>query len=274
MRAHLVQLDCQWEDKRANYARVDRLLGGVTVQPHDLIVLPEMFDTGFSFRLDVTADETGETRRYVAELARTRRAYVYAGFTMRRADGKGLNRAWICDPQGDVVCEYDKLHPFSFGRESEHFVGGERIALCEWKAPGGALNVCPAVCYDLRFPELFRHGLAAGAELFVIGANWPSARAAHWRSLLMARAIENQAFVLGVNRAGADPHLGYSGGSLAVSPTGEILADAGDQECVATVEIDIESLREWRQVFPAWRDWRPGLLGLPMGTPRGGSGGG
>jgi predicted amidohydrolase len=119
-----------------------------------------------------------------------------------------------------------------------------------------ALTVCPAVCYDLRFPELFRRGLLAGAGAFAIGANWPAARAAHWRALLVARAIENQAFVLGVNRTGSDPHLVYAGGSIALGPKGEVLGELGATPGVLTVEIDPLAVREWRDTFPAWKDAR------------------
>lgn len=261
MRAHLVQLDIAWEEKAKNYARVRSLLESVAIEPGDLIVLPEMFDTGFSLNVETTNDRDSATQLFLAALATDRRAYVYGGFTLRRIDGRGLNRAHVYAPDGEKLCAYDKIHPFSFGRESERFVGGGRVVTGAWETGGERLNLCPAICYDLRFPELFRRGLQRGAEVFVIGANWPAPRAAHWRALLIARAIENQAFVLGVNRCGADPHLEYAGGSLAVAPTGEILADAGENECVVSVEVDAKSLRNWRETFPAWKDWKPFLVG-------------
>jgi omega-amidase len=116
--------------------------------------------------------------------------------------------------------------------------------------------VCPAVCYDLRFPELFRIGLSKGAEAFAIGANWPEARQAHWRTLLIARAIENQAFVLGVNRTGSDPALRYAGGTIAVGPRGEVLGELEAEEGVLSTGVDVSEMRKWREVFPAWRDGR------------------
>src|SRR5690606_21197988 len=112
------------------------------------------------------------------------------------------------------------------------------------------------VCYDLRFAELFRRGLKLGAEVYVIGANWPAARAAHWRTLLVARAIENQAVVLGVNRCGNDPHLAYAGGPIAVGPKGDILGELGEAPGILSVEVSPESIRDWREEFPAWRDAR------------------
>ncbi len=261
MRAHLVQLDSVWEDKAQNYARVRSLLQSVDCAPDDLIVLPEMFDTGFSLNVERTHDGDGATQLFLAALAKDHHAYVYGGFTMQREDGKGLNRAQVYGPGDALLCEYDKIHPFSFGREPERFVGGSHVVTADWKSGDEHLKLCPAICYDLRFPELFRCGLRQGAELFVIGANWPAPRREHWRTLLVARAIENQAFVIGVNRAGNDPHLPYAGDSLAVSPAGEILADVGASESVVTVDLDVASLRQWRETFPAWKDWKTFLLG-------------
>src|SRR5690606_23399722 len=122
--------------------------------------------------------------------------------------------------------------------------------------PPTTLTICPAICYDLRFPELFRIGLGMGAEAFCLGANWPQARQNHWRALAIARAIENQAFVFALNRTGADPHLQYGGGSIAVGPKGEILGELGDEEQVLSVEVDPEVVHAWRREFPAWRDLR------------------
>jgi len=259
MRAHLVQFDIAWEDKNANYERVRSLVASASIQPGEMIVLPEMFDTGFSLKVEKTADHEGETQSFLVQLARRRSVYVWGGFTIRRADGMGLNRAIVAAPDGSITCQYDKMHPFSFGRESERFVGGGEVVTGRWAAGEESLMICPAICYDLRFPELFRRGLSLGAELFVVGANWPAERAAHWRALLVARAIENQAFVIGVNRVGADPHLSYNGGSLVVSPLGEILVDAGQDECVTSVTIDAGAVSDWRRIFPAWRDKRSDL---------------
>jgi omega-amidase len=185
---------------------------------------------------------------------------VHGGRAVQPCDcDKAFNRATMTAPGGEygrLLCEYAKIHPFSFGREPESYQGGNSVELYDWVSGEESIRVCPAVCYDLRFPELFRIGAKRGAECFVIGANWPSARAAHWRALLIARAIENQAFVLGVNRAGQDPHLSYSGGSIAVSPMGEVIGELGAEAGVLSVEIDTGAAREWRAKFPALRDIR------------------
>ena len=259
MRAHLVQMSIDWEDHDANFRRVDGLLRGVDVGRGDLVLLPEMFSSGFSLNTGATADRDGVVLGYLRDLAMRLGAWVQGGRTVL-ADGaaKATNEAPVFDPSGRLVCSYAKIHPFSFGREPERFVGGSEVMMYAWGdgPDGAAMAVCPAICYDLRFPELFRRGLAMGAECFAIGANWPDARQGHWRALLVARAIENQAVVLGVNRTGTDPHLSYVGGSLAVGARGEVLGELGDDEAVLSVEVDAAAVRGWRETFPAWRDVR------------------
>lgn len=256
-RAHLVQFDIAWEDKAANYGRVARLLEGADVREGDLVLLPEMFDTGFSVEVGRTADKDGASLEFLADLAADHGCYVQGGRTVHACGSEmASNTASVLGPGGRLVAEYQKIHPFSYGREAERFTGGDRVIVWEWERGGERLRVCPAICYDLRFPELFRLGLGQGAEAYALGACWPEARQHHWRSLLIARAIENQAFVLGVNRTGADPFLKYAGGSIAVGPKGEVLGELGAEEGVLTVELEPESVRGWRATFPAWRDVR------------------
>ena len=218
MRAHLFQYDIAWEDPAANFDAVRGMAAGAGIARGDLVVLPEMYATGFSLNVETTADEEGAQASFLRELAVEHGATVVGGITVRGKE-KARNRALVFGPGGEALASYDKVHPFSFGREHEVFEGGDGVSLFEW----GGLRVCPVVCYDLRFPELFRLGLDGGAEAFVVIANWPSARHEHWLTLLRARAIENQALVLGVNRCGADPFLEYAGGSLAVGGDGEEL---------------------------------------------------
>jgi omega-amidase len=265
MHAHLIQLDIAWEDKQANFDRAERLIARASPSWGDLVLLPEMFDTGFSLNTPQTADADGATLAYLSQVARDLGICVQGGRTVLPEGGTGSskaqNRAPVLGPDGALIVEYAKIHPFSFGREPEAFEGGTRVLTYDWAGKGASARVCPAICYDLRFPELFRLGLLRGAEVFTIGANWPEARAAHWRALLIARAIENQAFVLGVNRTGSDPHLRYTGGSLAVGPRGEVLGELGPEEGVLSVPIDPDQVRSWRATFPAWRNLR--LIGQP-----------
>ncbi len=264
MKAHLLQMDIAWEDRAANHRTVERMLDDADVRGGDLIVLPELFDVGFSLDLAAAPDAEGLTLRFLLRLADDLGVTVHGGRAVRPCDcDKAFNRATITAPadasssdEGRLLCEYAKVHPFSFGREPESYTGGDTVALYDWNSGPDTLRVCPAVCYDLRFPELFRLGAMRGAECFVIGANWPDARQPHWRALLIARAIENQAFVLGVNRTGSDPYLSYAGGSIAVSPRGEIIGELGQQPGVLTVRLEPADARAWRETFPALNDIR------------------
>ncbi|MFI4881369.1 MAG: nitrilase-related carbon-nitrogen hydrolase [Phycisphaerales bacterium JB064] len=264
MRAHLVQLDIVWEDREANFARVGRLLDGVDVRAGDLVVLPEMFDSGFSLNTEVTADD-GATAEWLAGLADDLGAVVMGGRTVggcaNGGCGKATNHCMVFAPGGDggqprLLCDYAKIHPFTYGRESEKFVGGRHVEAFRWQAGDDALTVCPTICYDLRFPELYRLGLAKGAEAFTCIANFPAARQSHWRTLAIARAIENQAFMLAVNRCGNDPHLAYAGGTIAVDAKGQVIGELGEEEGVLTVELDLAAFHDWRREFPAWKDGR------------------
>lgn len=260
MRAHLVQLDMSWEDKPANRRAARDLVARAGVSPGDLILLPEMFDTGFSFNIAATADGAGETLGFMKALAREHRATVQGGRTTPPTDRCSPgNVMTIVGPDGVPACEYRKIHPFSFGKEHETFQGGDRVETFAW---GGA-TVCPAICYDLRFPELFRLGLFAGAEIFTIGACWPEARQHHWRALCIARAIENQAIVLACNRTGRDPSLNYAGGSIAVGPKGDVIGELAGEPGVLSVDVRPMDVRAWRGAFPAWRDIK--LMTRPPG---------
>ena len=264
MRAHLVQLDIAWEDKLSNFAEVERLLAGVDCTPGDLIVLPEMFDTGFSTNIDTTADRDSRTLGFLERLARSSGCIVHGARTILGADGRGRNVATIVEPSGRVLCEYAKLHLFPLGNdpEAQRFTPGAGVRTYSWThtSPASgetqALRVCPTICYDLRFPELYRVGLELGAEVFTVTSSWPSARESHRRALSIARAIENQAFVLSVNRCGRDPNLEYPGGTLAIGPRGDVLGELGSEAGVLSVEVSSREVRRWREIFPAWKDRR------------------
>jgi predicted amidohydrolase len=257
MKAHLLQMDLAWEDRAANFAKVERLLERASPEAGDFVLLPEMFDSGFSFNTSRTADAEGKTLEFLGRVSRRFGVTLQGARTMHeRGTRLAENRAPVFGPDGALIVEYAKIHPFTLGRESEFFQGGREVVTYPWRGRenAGSLMACPAICYDLRFPELFRIGLSRGAEMFALEASWPEVRQAHWRALLVARAIENQAFVLGVNRTGRDPNLVYAGGSIALGPKGEMIGELGAEEGVLSVEIEPGVLHEWRAKFPAWRD--------------------
>jgi omega-amidase len=263
--AHLVQVQCAWEEKQANFEQVRTLVDRADVKPGDLILLPEMFDTGFSFNVESTNDKDGQTLSFLLELAEDTGALVQGGRTIapcHRCAARNVMSVVRKErgQEGSLLAEYAKMKLFSPGGEPERFEAGREVVTYDWN---GA-TFMPAICYDLRFPELFRQGLRLGAEVIALGACWPSVRAHHWRALLIARAIENQCVVLGVNRCGDDPPkkalsgsqpgLHYAGGTIAVSATGEVLGELGETAGVLSVPIDVHSVRAWRERFPAWRD--------------------
>jgi omega-amidase len=254
MHVALVQLDLAWEDKRANHAKVRVLLEKARVPKGSLLVLPEMFSTGFSMSAAAIAEgEDRLTERFLASVAQEYGVVVLGGVVNLGPDGRGRNQGLAIGPDGAPLARYSKIHPFSFGEETTHYSGGTEIVLFDH----AGFKIAPFVCYDLRFPEVFRVAVGKGAQLYAVIANWPQPREAHWLALLKARAIENQAYVVGVNRCGRDPKLAYSGRSQVVDPKGEVLADAGTAEGVTLVEIDLAPLLEWRRLFPALSDMKP-----------------
>jgi len=250
-----IQHDIIWEEKAANHRHVDEMVARASVPAGAFVVLPELGDTGFSFHLDRIIDDL--TLPWASNVARRYGIWLQAGFARRGEDGRGRNCSAIVAPDGSVQSIYEKIHPFSFGREIEHYGPGTHLS----RVRAAEAVVTPFICYDLRFPELFRLAAMGGAEVFTIGASWPAPRQHHWRALMIARAIENQAFVVGVNRVGRDPTLEYAGGSIIVGPGGEVLAEAGERESVMTVDLDLAGLRAWRVRFPALCDIQASDLG-------------
>lgn len=234
MRVALVETDTAWEDPAENRARVERALPEA-----DVAVFPELTFSGFT--MNPVVDRGAEP--FLQTLSMRRGMHIVAGYV-----GEGPRNVAVCTaPDGSVLARYAKLHPFSFAGEHERYVRGDDLPLFSLRGFRAAM----LVCYDLRFPEAFRDAALRGADLFLVLANWPDLRIAHWRALLVARAIENQAYVVGVNRVGDDPSHHYSGGSLAVDPLGEVLLEGA-----GTVALDPMKPARLRERFPALRDVR------------------
>jgi predicted amidohydrolase len=254
MKVYGCQFDIAWEDKAANFERVLALLATARPEAGSLVALPEMFSTGFSMRVpEIAETERQETAAFLSSLARAYQVFVIGGLVTQNEGGRGRNEAAVFSPGGQEIARYHKMHPFSFGGETRYYESGERPILFSWDD----FTVAPFICYDLRFPEVFRTAVRGGAELMVVIANWPQPRESHWTTLLRARAIENQAYVIGVNRCGHDPKLTYSGRTMIVDPRGEALADAGSQETVLSADLNLSSLQEYRRQFPALQDMHP-----------------
>lgn len=247
-----LQLDIAWENKAANFDKVRRLLTKAAPEKDSLVVLPEMFATGFSMNTGEIAEAYGgETEQFLAGAAREFEVCLVAGAAMRGRDGQARNKALVFSPAGELLAFYAKMRPFTPGGEARHYAAGERSTVFDWRG----WSVAPFVCYDLRFPEIFREATAAyRPHLFTVIANWPEKRIHHWVRLLQARAIENQACVVGVNRCGRDPQHVYTGRSIIVDPHGEILADAGDREGWIASRLDLGALEKYRNDLPFLAD--------------------
>jgi predicted amidohydrolase len=247
------QLDIAWEDKPANFRRVRDMLAADPPRPGALVALPEMFATGFSMHVKTIAEPAdGPTHAFLAALAKDFQAYVLGGVVTKAPDGRGRNEAALFGPDGAPVTRYAKMQPFSLAGETKYYEAGAATVTFAWHD----FTAAPFVCYDLRFPELFRQAVRRGADLLVVIANWPLVREDHWLALLRARAIENQCYVLGVNRCGDDPHVRYGGHSLVVGPRGETIAEAGSDAQLLVAEIERAPLVDYRREFPALADMR------------------
>jgi omega-amidase len=249
-----LQLDSVWENKAANHDKVLALLDRARPPAGALVVLSEMFATGFSMNVAAIHDESRETQDFLSLTAAERKIYLMGGVVMKdQATGRGRNESVVYSPEGKEVARYCKLQPFTLGGESEHYVAGGRTALFECQE----FMIAPFICYDLRFPELFRRAAAQGATLITVIASWPAMRDDHWVTLLKARAIENQAYVVGVNRCGQDPKHYHSGRSIIYDPHGRVLADAGSEEGWIEAQLELQPLLDWRRNFPVLADMRP-----------------
>jgi predicted amidohydrolase len=243
----LVQADLAWQDPAANRARLEALLGGPPA-PGDLVVLPEMFATGFTMAPEAVAEPMdGPTVAWMAATARRLGRTLCGSLAIRDGDSYRNRLVWM-PPSGEAAT-YDKRHLFRMADEHRHYTPGNARLVVEV----GGWRVCPLVCYDLRFPVWSRGANAFDLQLFV--ANWPAARRGAWRALLPARAVENQCYAVGVNRVGLDGNgVRYGGDSLAAGPAGDLLADLGDGERALTVRLEGAALERYREKFPAWQD--------------------
>ncbi|EPZ38465.1 amidohydrolase [Anoxybacillus ayderensis] len=221
----------------------------------DVVVLPELWTTGYDLtRLTDIADENGEdTKTFLSSLARTYDVHIVGGSVAKKTDKQMTNTMYVVDRHGHVVSEYSKLHLFKLMDEHTYLQAGETLGVFEL-----AHTTCAGViCYDIRFPEWIRAHTLHGAEVLFVVAEWPLARLHHWRTLLMARAIENQCYVVACNRAGKDPNNEFAGHSMIIDPWGNVLAEGDEQEAVISANIDINEVQHVRGRIPIFADRRP-----------------
>ncbi|GAB3648326.1 amidohydrolase [Echinicola sediminis] len=249
----LVQTDLYWQDREANLAMLEEKLWSLQGKV-DLIILPEMFPTGFSMDAEALAELMNfTTTKWLQQMAAQTKAVV-TGSVIIKEEKKYFNRLLWVSPDGEVR-HYDKRHLFRMAKEDHHYSMGEKRLVVDLKG----WKIFPQVCYDLRFPVWSRNGANAEGEMeydlvFYI-ASWPAARDSAWDALLKARAIENLCYSVGVNRVGTDGNgIAYSGHSGAYDFKGQSLAFAEEKEDVLVLELDKKALDRYREKFPAWRD--------------------
>lgn len=251
----LIQTSLHWQDVDANLRMLSEKISSIT-RPTDLIVLPEMFSTGFSMNAKTMAEDMSQSRAldWMKKTAAEKNC-VLTGSLMLREGKKFFNRLIWMLPDGSFET-YDKRHLFSFAKEEQTYTAGTERLIVElngWK-------ICPMICYDLRFPAWSRNSLldgeaAAAYDLLLYVANWPERRVQAWKYLLIARAIENQSYVAGLNRIGNDGNdIYHSGDSLVADALGNILYHREHQEEIATVQLDMEELKKVRKQFRFLKD--------------------
>lgn len=247
----ILQTNLFWEDKGANLAHLAEKIMGID-QYTEIIVLPEMFNTGFSMQPEKYAETMdGPTIDWMRRLAETKKAII-TGSLIIKEDNQFFNRLIWMLPNGELGY-YDKRHLFAYAGEDQHYTPGNKRLIASVK--GWKINL--QICYDLRFPVWARQskGDASEYDVLLYVANWPEKRNHAWKTLLTARAIENQCVTIGVNRVGVDGNnIAHSGDSLIIGPLGEVLYHCAYEEEVFTITLQKEEIENVRNQFPFWKD--------------------
>ncbi len=253
--AAAIQFTVQQGDLAANLAYLRQALPRAAERGAQLVVLPEMWSTGFAYKaLNELAQQTAGVVAELQELSARHRLVIIGSQPEPAGDGRVYNTAHVVD-NGCLVTNYRKLHLFSLLGEDRAFRGGDGWCLAETSL--GKIGVI--ICYDLRFPELSRRLALEGARVICVPAQWPKPRQEHWRTLLRARAIENQLYVVAANACGQIGKLDFFGMSMVIDPQGEVLADAGERPGEITAPLSWEAMDAWRAQIPCFNDRRPEL---------------
>ena len=252
LRISIIQSSIKWENRHENLVRFEGMIAEAAGKS-DLAVLPEMFTTGFSMNPQSLAEPMDGITVQTIKRWSSQYELAVAGSFIAEENGHYFNRAFFSEPDGALTC-YDKRHLFSMAGEDKHYSAGKQSVILPYKG----WNIALFVCYDLRFPVWSRN-TNNKYDIAIYVANWPEARASVWRPLLLARAVENQAYVCGVNRTGIDGKgFNYRGESVIYSPKGKVLLDAADRtDAVETTSISYSELESFRAKFPVSNDADP-----------------
>lgn len=254
----LIQMDIAYGKPQANYETVTEKIREAAKEQADLILLPELWTTGYDLKnLDSTADKNGQkVISFISSLASTYHINIIAGSIAKKLDnGDVTNTSYVFNRNGEVIGEYSKVHLFRLMEEEKYLVAEDKDGHFTIDNIPSAVNIC----YDIRFPEWVRKHVLNGAKVVFVTAEWPLPRKDHWRTLLLARAIENQCFIVACNRVGSDPNNEFAGHSMIINPWGEIIAEANESEQILYGDIDLDTLDEFRKKIPVFEDRRPKL---------------
>ncbi|MCM3690096.1 carbon-nitrogen family hydrolase [Neobacillus niacini] len=252
-----LQMDIAFGNPNENYQKAERLIKEAMKQNPDIIVFPELWTTGYDLtRLDAIADKgAASTIDFFKNAAKKYQVHFVGGSVANHGEQGVKNTLLIINNKGQHVHSYSKLHLFKLMDEHLYLEAGEEKGLFE-------LDNHPfagVICYDIRFPEWIRAHTSKGAEAIFVVAEWPAPRLSHWKSLLIARAIENQAFVIACNRSGHDPNNEFAGHSMIIDPWGEVIAEAGATEEILSAAIELDFVKDIRKQIPIFEDRRPDL---------------
>jgi omega-amidase len=255
MKVGLAQMNMVWERKEENILKAEQMIKKAAQEQIDYFIFPEMSLTGFSMNTVLIGESNSESQsvQIFSEFCRKYNLVLGIGYVERGID-KAYNRFAVINSLGEVIANYAKIHPFSYGEESNYYIGGDKIEYCKVKD----FTTSPFICYDLRFPEIFQIA-SKKAQLISVAANWPIERREHWITLLRARAIENQCYIAGVNRVGEGNKISYGGDSMIINPYGEVISLNVEGEGLVSAEIDINAVMKYRENFRLKEDRREEL---------------
>ena len=250
MKMGLVQLSPEWENPEKSIEKVEALLDKVNLNELELLIFPELTLTGFTMNAEKFAEEIdGISMKMFIELASSNKINIFGGL-IEKYENKFYNTLIHFDENGLIKARYRKIHPFSLGKEDKYYSQGKEVVVTKINDFHFGLSIC----YDLRFPELYRLLTLNGAEILVNIANWPIPRINHWKLLTQANAIQQLSYFIGVNRTLNDPYNEYNGCSRIISPMGEVIIEAENAEEVIIAEINPDEVKNVRENFPFLND--------------------
>lgn len=257
MKIACVQMNIDFGEPEKNYTAVEKYVAEAAEAAADIIVLPEMWNTGYALKkLEELADVNGDrTKEFLASLAKSYSVNIVGGSVATKKVDGFYNTMFVADRLGNIVAEYDKAHLFKL--MDEHLFINEGKSRNLFVLDG--IECGGVICYDLRFPEWIRSHVLDGAKIMFIPAEWPKQRVDHWQLLLQARAIENQCFIVAVNRVGKDPNNEFSGHSMIIAPWGELLLSNQTAEGIYYAQLDLTEVQRVRKTIPVFQDRRTDL---------------